>query len=107
MPDPSAPVLKIYDTDPERGGNDAVAHAELQPGSLIRITWANPPDQARLENLFARVNGMSTFQVSIPPPDDAPRYEVHNRAVERHEPEFFQAMCDYLSKYHDLRLTFE
>ena len=83
---------------------EPIAQVELNAAGMLSIISANDAGRADVEAFIQRANAKPTISMNVPPPDDAERYQLHSRAVERGEADFFQALRGYASIYFDLLL---
>ena len=102
MPTQSQAFDVIFTDEDDKEIN--IGRVEADPNFNLKIISAVPEHKEFLEETVELVNEKKVLHIEAAPPEDAPKFAVYSREVERGKPEFAGEMQAYLSSYYDLNL---
>jgi hypothetical protein len=100
----SLPVFNVVYLDADTDKRTPIGTVAMEPDGRLRQLTVLPARQTYLENVLARMNREEQLNVSVPPADDAPRFQMRSRIVKRSDPDFVDALKGEMAKYFGLLL---
>lgn len=93
-------LFKVY------RGKEKEAIGTIQYGDQGKLSLIDSlgAEKVFLKKIVDQINNKTCLYEEASPPDGAPSFSSYSRTIERADPNFFKALCDYLNEYYELHL---
>jgi hypothetical protein len=100
----SALRLNIVYVDPDEELEFPLGEVELDSQGMLSVRSAEPDYTEPVEEFVAEMNAKESFIVKVPPPPDAPRFQLYGETYDRSRSDFLDGLKQYAATYYSFRL---
>lgn len=96
--------LRAIYTDPDDGTSSWLGDVALSADGFLTVMAVNEDFEDELTPVADEVNGKDVLRVRVPPPPDAPMFQLYSEAYDRSDPLFLVGLKKYAEATYGLTL---
>jgi hypothetical protein len=102
--DKPAQLLRAIYIDPDDDTATWLGDVALDGDGYLRVAALNEELEDGLSGFVDEMNGRDSFRVKVPPPPNAPMFQLYGKTYERSDPNFLKGLKDYALSLYGLKL---